>query len=124
MADSVKKVYDDMWSFTIADATKVSNKLIGVWYKNLDACDFERISDASKHWCLDEPEKCVGLKGMVDNIYKDAPSIISKATDLYDLISVDDNCYSDQEIISEINRAAYDVSSIISTVVGFDLKWD
>jgi hypothetical protein len=43
IADYALKIYDDWWSFNFADATKVSNTLIGIHYKNMEACNFERI---------------------------------------------------------------------------------
>lgn len=93
-------------------------------YKNMDACQFERIQDDKKHWCLDHPDKCIGLNGMFDNVWGNAPAILSKVTDIYDIVMTDDACYSDSEIISEVERATEDVSSLISTLWGFDLKWD
>jgi len=120
----VSKVYDDWWSFTLKDAQKVSNKLIDMHYKNMDACHFERIADDKKTWCLANPEKCVGLEGLFSNLWDNSASLFSKASDLYDLIDTDDSCYSDSEIISEIERATEDVASILSTAWGFDLKWD
>jgi hypothetical protein len=61
---------------------------------------------------------------MFDNVWNDSASIISKATDLYDLFATDDVCFSDAEILSEVDRFTEDTTSILSTAWGFDLKWD
>jgi len=124
VVDEVKKIKDDIWSFTFKDASNVSNTLIHMHYQNMAACDFKRIEDDKKTWCLDNAEMCVGLSGMLGNLYDNAPALFSKATDLYDLISTDDICYSDSELISEVERATEDITSMISTAWGFDLKWD
>lgn len=89
------KLFDDFWSIGYEDATKVSHILTNGWYKNLEACDFERITDDTKHWCLDNTEKCVGLSSIFDNLYDNGPAIASKVMDLYDLFTTDDVCFSD-----------------------------
>jgi len=61
---------------------------------------------------------------MLDNIWNEAPALFSKAADMYDLLNQDDECFSDKEIIGEIERGTEDITSIISTMWGFDLKWD
>lgn len=83
-----------------------------------------RIQDDKENWCLANADKCIGLSGMVDNIWNEAPSLFSKATDLYDIIATDDVCFTDSEIINEVERITEDLTSIISTMWGFDLKWD
>jgi hypothetical protein len=124
MQDTVKKIMDDWWSFTLTDATEVSDKLISMHYKNMEACQIERIQDDKQNWCLANPEQCVGLQGMVENVWNNSPAIISKAMDLYDIVATDDVCFSDQELLEEVERATNDVSSILSSAWGFDLKWD
>ena len=37
--ETVSKIADDIWSFKFEDATNVSNKLINMHYKNMDACN-------------------------------------------------------------------------------------
>ena len=49
---------------------------------------------------------------------------MAKGLDIYDLFVTDDMCYTDSELISEAERASEDLLSMVSTVKGFDLKWD
>lgn len=118
------KFMDDFWSVNIGDAQMAATTIINAHYKNFDLCQFERIEDDKKNWCIDNAETCKGFGGIIDNMWEQSPAIISRAADLYDLMNTDDVCYSDSEIISEIERATEDVVSIVSTVFGWDLKWD
>lgn len=118
------KVFDDFWSLSFSDATTVSDIFINGWYKNIEACQFERIGDDRKNWCLENADQCVGLSNVFDNIYDNGPAIASKAYDIYDLMMTDDVCYSDSELISEVERGTEDVVAILSAAWGFDLKWD
>lgn len=108
----------------MSDATDVSNTLIGMHYKNMESCNFERIEDDKENWCLANADKCIGLSSMVDNIWNEGPSLFSKVTDLYDIVATEDACFSDSELVSEVERITEDITSIISTIWGFDLKWD
>lgn len=76
------------------------------------------------NWCLDNMEECKGFHGILQNTWENGPSIISKVTDLWDLMNTDDSCYSDMELITEAERAAEDLMSIWGSVRGFDHKWD
>jgi len=118
------KLFDDFWTITMSDATDVANIFINGHYKNFEACQFERIQDDKKNWCLNNADKCVGLSGIFDNLYDNGPALFSRILDIYDLLTIDDICYSDSELISEVERGTEDVISIISSVWGFDLKWD
>lgn len=118
------KFMDDFWSVQLGDAKLVADTLINAHYKNFDACEFERIGDDRKHWCLDNADKCKGFSTIIDNLWENGPALFSKAADLYDLMNTNDVCYSDSEVITEVERATEDVVSMISTIFGFDLKWD
>jgi hypothetical protein len=122
--DFGSSIIDDFWTFKLQDAKDAADLMINAHYKNAEACQFQRIADDKKNWCLDNAEKCVGLSSLFENLYGNAPSLISRGMDIYDLMMEDDVCYSDSELISEVERGTFDVSSIISTVWGFDLKWD
>jgi hypothetical protein len=123
--DDIKnKFMDDFWSVGLTDAQFASDTIVNAWYKNMDICEFERIEDDKKNWCVAHAETCKGFGGLIDNIWESSPALFSRAADLYDLMNTDDVCYSDSEIISEVERATEDVCSIVSTVFGWDLKWD
>ena len=67
------KLRDDFWSLGIQDAKDVADTLINGHYKLTDACEFEKIGDDIKHWCLDNPETCIGLQGLWDRILTNGP---------------------------------------------------
>lgn len=120
----VKKGHDDFWSVTLSDATNVATTAINMHYKNMDACKFEKIGDDAKHWCVENPETCLGLNGMWDRVIENSAPLFSKGMDLYDLVMTDDICYSDSELITEAERAIQDVTSMLSLIRGYDIKWD
>jgi hypothetical protein len=44
--------------------------------------------------------------------------------DLYKISTMDDTCYSDLEIMSQIRRIFNDFGEIMASTSGFDYKWD
>ena len=118
------KLKDDFWSVDLHDAQTVTNTIIDAGYKNAWACQFEKVSDDMKHWCLDNAGECVGFQGIVNRTVENSAIIFSKVLDVYDLMNTDDTCFSDIEIIGESQRWTEDFLSVLSSVRGFDLKWD
>lgn len=114
-----KKILADWSAYPIEDAYATGKILVDMHYKNMEACQFERVGDEMKHWCLDDLEKCIGFHGIVEQTWESGPLILSKLSDLWDLMNTDDMCYSDSELITEAERAVEDIMSIWASVRGF-----
>ena len=49
----IEKFQNDPFSISIDEAKKVMDDLIDMKFKNVEACQFEKVSDSMMHWCLD-----------------------------------------------------------------------
>jgi len=50
-------------------------------------------------------------------------SLIGNGIDLFNLISANDTCYNDEQILAEIETGVQSIASIISTIHGFEGHW-
>lgn len=119
-----KKAHEDFWSVSIDEVKSVGSDLIDAFYKNADACHFERVGDDAKHWCIENPGQCIFMENMEERIFDNVFDILGEVFDLYKLANTDDTCYSDLEQMSEINRFANDMGELAASLSGFDYKWD
>ena len=56
----MEKFQNDPFSISIDEAKKVMDDLIDMKFKNVESCQFEKVSDSMMHWCLDNYDICMG----------------------------------------------------------------
>jgi hypothetical protein len=95
-----------------------------MFYKNAEVCQFERLADDLKNWCLENPEECIFKADLEEHFWSNIVQIGGKTFDLYKLMVRDDSCYTDREQINEIAALVADMSEIFAYLSGFDYKWD
>lgn len=118
-------MHDDVWSVNLNQVKGAVDGVIDTVFKNAEECEFERIGDDMKHWCLENPKQCMFKAGEEYRIYDNAVELFSSFFDLFKLFFVvDDKCYTDMEQMAEIHRLLVDIGQISANVYGFDYKWD
>ena len=118
------KAHEDFWSVGIDEVKDAGNQLVDLVYKNNEVCHFERIQDDFKHWCLEHPGQCLFLENLEERLFDNMFDIMGSFFDMFKMSRVDDSCFSDLEKMSEFNRVANDIGEILSSMSGFDYKWD
>jgi len=93
-------------------------------YKTVQDCEFERVGDDAKNWCLENPGQCVYLEGLEERLFDNLFEIGGEVFDIIKLSMVDDLCYSDMEQMGEIYRFSADIGELTASISGFDYKWD
>jgi len=56
--DAFHKMHDDLFSPTYEDWARAGKAWLDISYKNMDECQFKKIGDDWKHWCLENPGTC------------------------------------------------------------------
>ena len=97
---------------------------VDAFFQNIEACQWERIGDDAKNWCMENPDVCMIGAGMEDRFFDNMFEIFGKLFDLYKLSGINDSCYSDMEKMGEIYRFAVDMGELSASLSGFDYKWD
>mmetsp|Transcript_7449 Transcript_7449/g.11634 ORF Transcript_7449/g.11634 Transcript_7449/m.11634 type:complete len:326 (-) Transcript_7449:103-1080(-) len=117
---------EDPFSISITDAKKYGSRMLDAIYKNADACQLTRLNDESNKWCMDNLGICAGDDfDWFSNVMEYGVPLAGEAFDLFKLVFWEnDACYTDKEYIDEINRSVEDVTSIISYIFGFNVKWN
>jgi len=64
------------------------------------------------------------MDGFMDRMVASAFPLATSAYDIYKLLTVDDSCYSDVEILGELKRGVRDFAEIGAAIVGFQGEWD
>jgi hypothetical protein len=119
-----KAMHEDFWSVDLKTAKGAVDGVVDAVFKNAELCEFERVGDDAKHWCLENPEKCMFKSGLEYRMYDNAVELFASFFDLFKLMIVDDSCYTDMEAMAEIRRIMVDIGDISAQVYGFDYKWD
>jgi len=70
-------------------------------WKNGDACQFMKIGDDIKHWCLSDEATCFKLHGWFERITENIFPMIENYINMFHLAKANDICSSDEELISE-----------------------
>ena len=92
-----KKLHEDPWSISLNEAKTVVDTFITMFYKNAEVCQFERLTDDLKNWCLENPEECIFKADLEEHFWSNIVQIGGKAFDIYKTLVKDDSCYSDVE---------------------------
>lgn len=119
-----KKAHEDFWSVSIDEVKDTANSLIDVFYKNAEACHFQRVQDDAKGWCIENPGQCVFMEDVEGRIFDNIFDILGELFDLYKVSTMNDDCYSDLEIMAQLNRIFNDIGELAASINGFDYKWD
>ena len=82
------------------------------------------MQDDFKGWCLENPGNCIFFENMEERIFDNIFDILGEMFDLYKISTMDDSCYTDLEIMAQIRRIFDDMGQIMSSMNGFDYKWD
>lgn len=118
------KVQDDFWSVSISEVKDVGSEFIDNIYKNIEVCQFEKVGDDMKGWCLENPGACIFMEGLENRLFDNMFDIAAEGLDLFKLMMVDDTCYSDMEQMAEVYRFSADFGALTASFSGFDYKWD
>jgi len=51
-----KQMHEDFWSVDLKEVKGAVDGVIDNVFHNAEVCEFERIGDDMKHWCIDNPE--------------------------------------------------------------------
>lgn len=92
------KMHEDFWSVDLKEVKGAVDGIVDTVFHNADVCEFERVGDDMKHWCLEHPEQCLFKAGVEYRLFDNAVELFSSFFDLFKLFMiVDDTCYSDME---------------------------
>jgi hypothetical protein len=119
-----KKLRYDTWSVSIKEAETAVLDVVDSHWKNREVCQFEKIGDDMKHWCLENEEICIFKKDIEGRILDNIIPIAGNLVSIYKLLVIDDTCYTDSEIVAEWGKIVENMGEIASEIGGFDYKWN
>jgi hypothetical protein len=119
-----KKLRYDTWSVTVKEAETAVLDVVDAHWKNREVCQFEKIGDDMKHWCLENEEVCVFKKDMEGRILDNIIPLAGNMVSIYKLLVIDDTCYTDAEIVAEWGKIVENMGEIAAEIGGFDYKWN
>lgn len=70
-------------------------------FKNEDRCQFKKIGDDIKHWCLENEGICFKLDGWFNRIMENGFTLLSNFIENVHLFKANDICYTDEQMIEE-----------------------
>ena len=121
----IEKFQTDPFSIGIDEAKKVMDDLIDMKYKNIEECQFEKLSDNMMHWCLDNYDVCMGRDDQYwQRIMDNGMDIIAATYDFFTVLMKDDGCNTSQQNLDEMNTVALDMSKVTAELYGFNSDWN
>ena len=126
MVDLWKPVKEfDIYSLNVTEAKDIAHLWIDAHWKDREVCQYEKVGDDLKHWCLDDMDRCFGQDGkMMERAQEKGLEIIQALYDLVMLVVKHDRCATDEERVEEAKKVSEDVARIIAYLVGFEETWD
>ena len=122
--DLKKKMHEDFWSVSLHDVKHTGGQFLDTMYKNMDLCQFERVGDDAKTWCLANPAQCIYLENLEERLFDNMFEMMGSFFDLIKMFIKDDSCYTDMEQMAEIYRLNADIGELAASLSGYDYKWD
>ena len=99
--------------------------MVDIFYLNKDSCQYAKVTDEVYNWCLSDIEACINPFGDANRLYTAAFDLFAAFNDLIGLAFFEvEVCYSDVEAINAYKRLIGDITSIKSTIFGFNYEWD
>ena len=116
---------EDSDSITAVQMKDTTDSIIDAVYKNHQACQFEKVGDIWKHWCMDNLDTCLMKDGKVmDRIMEHGMDFIGIGYKLFTMLMDHDQCATDEQRIKEIADVVEDLSSASVMIHGFEEAWD
>jgi len=115
---------DSIFSIEMSEIKSAGAQIINDLYKLNDVCQFERVGDDMKHFCLENPGQCRYMEGLEDRLFDKMFELMGVAFDFYKVWMKDDSCYTDRELMNEVYRSANDYGELMAYLYGVDVKWD
>jgi hypothetical protein len=120
------KAQSDPMSITIDDAYSTASSIVDLVFKNRDSCQFIKVYDDYKNWCLNNMDMCVGSDdGYLERIYDHGYDLFGAFYDLAGIYMFESApCATDVEFIGINNRLVEDMSSISTVMIGFESDYN
>lgn len=116
----------DIWGISHAEIKDTANDFIDGFFRNLDSCGAYRFIYNNHEWCINNMEACLsrGEYNMLDRVNAHAFEYMGNGMTLFNAITADDTCYTDQQILDEMETTVKAFADGYSTLIGFQGKWD
>jgi hypothetical protein len=114
-----------MYNVSYAEWAGAGSALLDMAFRNSDACQFKKIGDDIKHWCLSEEGTCFKMDGMWERVIENFFPMLTNAWDLLGALRSNDICYSDEQLITEYATMWGDICKNAVIVHGMQpLSWN
>jgi hypothetical protein len=132
MIPNIEKVFStamkaqvDPLSITIDEAYDTASGVIDIAFKNRDSCQFTKVYDDYKNWCINNMDMCIGADDLyLERIYDQGYELFAA---FYDLVGIymfqAAPCVTDAEFLIINNKVVEDVTSITSVIIGFEADY-
>lgn len=124
--NTTMKFEEDPMSLSINEAYDVATSTVDIFFKNRDTCQFSKVYDDYKTWCVNNLDECVGSdEGFLERIYNHGPDLFAAFYDLAGVMFFSFNdCNTDAEYIQNHSKIVSDVASIGSAIIGFKADYN
>ena len=123
--NTTMKAQEDPMSITIDEAYDVATSTVDLFFKNRDTCQFQKVYDDYKNWCLNNLDVCVGSDdGFLERVYNHGPDLFAAFYDLAGVMFFQyDDCNTDAEFVQEHSKIVSDISSVGTVLLGFEADY-
>lgn len=123
---TLHKAHHDPMSITIDEAYEAGASIIDVAFKNRDSCQFIKVFDDYKNWCINNMDMCVGNdEGYLERIYAHGYDLFGAFYDVMGIYLFESSpCSTDAEFIDVNRRLVEDMASIGSVILGFEADYN
>lgn len=117
-------MHNDMSSPTYEEWETAGKAMLDIHFKNMEVCQWNKIGDDIKHWCLGNEGTCFRLEGVFERLYDNMFPLMYNAYETWGLIKTNDICYTDDQLIEEHAQLWGNLSAMTVVVHGMDVTWD
>lgn len=120
--NTAMKAQSDPMSITLDEAYDTAYSMVDLVFKNRDTCQFVKVYDDYKGWCLDNLDICLGSdEGYLKRLYDHGYDLFGAFYDLVGIYMFESSpCSTDAEFIDVNNRLVEDMTAIGSVIIGFE----
>lgn len=115
---------DDWWTISIDQVKDLGNDVVDLIWKNQEECEFMRVGDDMKNWCLENPGVCGFKEGLEDRLFDNMFDIMGEGIEVFKVLMKKDTCYSNEEKMDEVYALSDTFGQFLNSIYGFDYKWD
>jgi hypothetical protein len=122
LVSEAKGAMHDPMAVSVSEYSEWAADVATLIFKNKDTCEFAKVTDDWKNWCLEDPYRCFFNRGIEGRIADNAVSLLSSAKEVITLM-LPEECLTIDQRLDEIATVAEDYGKMGAYASGFDYEF-